>query len=107
MTSRDPVPLSSSLDGVVRSLRGPSRAAVGGVFGRWADAVGEQIAAHVQPVRLDGGVLLVEVDDPAWATQVKLIAGTIIERLDAVAGVPVTRIDVRVERRAARGQRTR
>lgn len=107
MNSRDPIPLSSSLDGVVRSLRGPSRAAVGGVFGRWTEAVGEQIAGHVQPVRLDSGVLLVEVDDPAWATQVKLIAGTIIERLDAVAGVSVERIDVRVERRAARGQRTR
>lgn len=107
MNARDPVPLSSSLDAVVRSLRGPSRAAVGGVFGRWSEAVGEQIAAHVQPVRLDEGVLLVEVDDPAWATQVKLLAGTLIERLRDAAGVEVTRIDVRVERRAARGQRQR
>lgn len=107
MNARDPVPLSSSLDAVVRSLRGPSRAAVGGVFGRWSEAVGEQIAAHVQPVRLDEGVLLVEVDDPAWATQVKLLAGTLIERLRDVAGVEVARIDVRVERRAARGQRQR
>ena len=107
MTTSDPVPLSASLDAVVKSLRGPSRAAVGGVFGRWAEAVGEQISAHVQPVRLDGGTLLVEVDDPAWATQVKLMASTIIERLRSVAGVEVTGVEVRVERRAARGQRTR
>lgn len=107
MSAPDPVPLSSSLDAVVKSLRGPSRAAVGGVFGRWAESVGEQIAAHVQPVRLDSGVLLVEVDDPAWATQVKLLAGTMIERLRTVANVEVARIDVRVERRAARGQRLR
>lgn len=107
MSPSDPIPLSSSLDAVVKSLRGPSRAAVGGVFGRWAEAVGDQIAAHVQPVRLDGGTLLVEVDDPAWATQVKLLTATIIERLVTVAGVTVTRIDVRVERRAARGQRQR
>ena len=107
MSPSDPIPLSSSLDAVVKSLRGPSRAAVGGVFGRWVEAVGDQIAAHVQPVRLDGDALLVEVDDPAWATQVKLLTATIIERLTTVAGVTVTRIDVRVERRAARGQRPR
>ena len=32
MADTDPIPLSSSLDGVVRSLRGPSRRAVSGVF---------------------------------------------------------------------------
>ena len=105
MSPSDPVSLSTSLDAVVRSLRGPSRAAVGGLFGRWAEAVGEQVAAHVQPVKLDGRVLVVEVDDPAWATQVRLLTGTLIERLASVAGVQVERIEIRVDRRAARGQR--
>lgn len=100
---RDPVPISSSLDGVVRSLRGPSRSAVSGVFGRWDEAVGVQIADHVKPVKLDEGVLLVEVDDPAWATQVKFLAATITQRLGEVAGVQVERIEVRVERRSSRG----
>ena len=100
---REPVPISNSLDGVVRSLRGPSRSAVGGVFGRWDEAVGEQIAAHVKPVKLDGGVLVVEVGYPAWATQVKFLASTITQRLTEVAGVTVDRIEVRVERRSSRG----
>lgn len=99
----DPVPISSSLDGVVRSLRGPSRAAVGGLFGRWEDAVGAQVAGHVTPVKLDDAVLVVEVDDPAWATQVKFLAPTITQRLAEIAGVRVDRIDVRVERRNSRG----
>jgi predicted nucleic acid-binding Zn ribbon protein len=101
----DPIPISSSLDGVVRSLRGPSRKAVGGLFGRWSEAVGEQVAAHVQPIKLDDAVLVVEVDDPAWATQVKFLTGTIVTRLSEVAGVHVERIEVRVERRGARGAR--
>lgn len=100
---RDPIPISNSLDGVVRSLRGPSRSAVSGVFGRWDEAVGPQIAAHVRPIKLDEGVLLVEVDDPAWATQLRFIAPTITERLREVAGVRVERIEVRVERRSSRG----
>lgn len=105
MTSPDPVPISSALDAVVKSLRGPSREAVGGLFGRWVEAVGEQVAQHVKPVKLDDGVLVVEVDEPAWATQVKFLTTMIIDRLQVVAGVRVERIDVRVERRGARGTR--
>ena len=106
MTSREPVPISSSLDGVMRSLRGPTRRVAGGLFGRWSEAVGEQVAQHVRPVKLDGGVLTVEVDDPAWATQVKFLSSMITERLQTVADVTVDRIEVRVERRGARGART-
>lgn len=104
-SDHDPIPISSSLDDVVRSLRGPSRAAVGGVFGKWREAVGDQVADHVQPLKLDQGVLLVEVDDPAWATQVKFLSGSIIDRLQQVAAVHIDRIEVRVERRGARGAR--
>ena len=105
MAESDPIPISTSLDGVVRSLRGPSRAAVGGVFGRWNEAVGEQVAEHVSPVKLDEGLLVVQVDDPAWATQVKFLTGMIIDRLREVAGVSVDRIEVRVDRRNRRGTR--
>lgn len=105
MNERDPIPISTSLDGVVRSLRGPDRRTVSGVFGRWEEAVGDQVAQHVRPRKLDGGVLLVEVDDPAWATQVKFLTATILERLEAVSGVVVDRIEVRVDRRGARGAR--
>jgi predicted nucleic acid-binding Zn ribbon protein len=97
------VSLSTALDGVVQSLRGPSRQAVGGLFGRWEEAVGEQVAQHVRPVKLDEGVLAVEVDDPAWATQVKFLAPTIIARLSEVADATVDRIQVRVDPRSARG----
>ena len=103
MSDHDPVPITSALDGVVRSLRGPSRRAVGGLFGRWVDAVGERVAQHVTPVKLDEATLVVEVDDPAWATQVKFLTSMIIERLAEVAEVRVERIEVRVEHRSARG----
>ena len=54
---------------------------------------------------LDGGVLSVEVDDPAWATQVKFLAPTIIARLAEVAGARVDQLQVRVDPRNARGAR--
>ncbi|NQY57555.1 MAG: DUF721 domain-containing protein [Ilumatobacteraceae bacterium] len=94
----EPISLTQSLDSVMRSLRGTSRTQIGGVFGRWDDAVGEAIATHVRPVRLDGTVLVVEASDPSWATQVKFLTATIIERLRTVAGVELERVDVRVAR---------
>jgi predicted nucleic acid-binding Zn ribbon protein len=92
----DPVPITRSLDSIMKSLRGTDRIQIGGVFGRWDDAVGPTVAAHVRPVRLDQGVLTVEADEPAWATQVKFLSGTITSRLAEVAGVDIEHIEVRV-----------
>jgi predicted nucleic acid-binding Zn ribbon protein len=92
----DPVPISRSLDSIMKSLRGTDRIQIGGVFGRWDDAVGPTVAAHVRPVRLDQGVLTVEADEPAWATQVKFLSSTITARLAEVAGVEIEHIEVRV-----------
>jgi predicted nucleic acid-binding Zn ribbon protein len=72
---------------------------MGGVFGRWEEAVGAAVATHVQPVKLDGSVLVVEVDDPAWATQIRFLEATLRERLREVAGASVERLEVRVSRR--------
>jgi predicted nucleic acid-binding Zn ribbon protein len=91
--------LADSVDAVVRSLRGVGAGAVRGVFGGWADAVGPQVAAHATPVSLDGGRLVVEVDQPGWATQLRFLAPQLLERLAEVAGPgAVHTIDVRVGR---------
>jgi predicted nucleic acid-binding Zn ribbon protein len=82
----------------MKSLRGTDRIQIGGLFGRWDDAVGPAVSAHVRPIRLDEGVLIVEVDEPAWATQVKFLSTTIIDRLAEVAHVRVERLEVRVAR---------
>ena len=106
MTDDDPMALRDSLDIVVRGLRpgGASgangtpagAAAIGAVFERWDEAVGEVVAAHARPVRLDGDRLVVEVDDPAWATQFQFFAATVRQRLGEVAGAVIGEIDVRV-----------
>ena len=69
---------------------------MGGVFGRWSEIVGEAVADHVQPVRLDGQRLVVEVSDPAWATQIRLLTDTLRRRIGEVAGTTIETIEVRV-----------
>ncbi|MBA3604380.1 MAG: DUF721 domain-containing protein [Actinomycetota bacterium] len=93
----DPLPIREALDRVIGSLRpGAERAAVGGVFGRWDEAVGPALAAHIRPVRLERGTLLVEASDPGWATQVRFLTDDLRTRLAEVAGVSVERVEVRV-----------
>jgi len=93
----DPLPINEAIDRVIGSLRaGAGRVEVGGVFGRWDEAVGPAVAAHVRPIRLEHGALLVEASDPGWATQVRFLSGDLCARLFEVAGVTVDRIDVRV-----------
>jgi len=97
----EPVPLRDSMDEVVRGLRGGAGDArsLGSLFSRWTDAVGEAVAAHARPVKLEGDRLLVEVDEPGWATQLRFLEGDVLERLRAIAGSQVSRFDIRVKHR--------
>ncbi len=95
----DPTPLSNTMDDVVRALRGGTSSArsMGSLFSRWTDAVGQVVADHARPVKLDGERLLVEVDEPGWATQLRFLEADVIERLRSVAGLEVSRFDIRVK----------
>jgi predicted nucleic acid-binding Zn ribbon protein len=91
--------LADSVDAVVRSLRGPGARVTAGVFGEWDALVGDTLAAHVRPVVLDDGRLLLEVDEPGWATQLRFLEADLLGRLAAAVGPGMVRaIDVRVRR---------
>ncbi len=98
MAADDPRPITESLDGLLRDLRAGARHEVGGVFGRWDEMVGPVVAAHVRPVKLDQGRLLVEVDEPGWATQLRFLEADVLARLRDGAGVELSGLDVRVAR---------
>lgn len=95
----EPVPLSRGLERVLKSLRGGDRRTTATVFGRWAELVGEPVCNHVRPLKLDSGILIVEVDDPAWATQLKFLESDLLKRLNVGDQAPVERLEIRVRRR--------
>lgn len=98
-TAPDPQPISWGIDRLLRSLRGGDRRATVTVFSRWQDLVGEGVAAHVRPLKLDQGTLILEVDDPAWATQMKFLEADLMNRLRETGDMSVQRLEVRVRRR--------
>ncbi len=67
----DPVPVSASLDRLLKYLRKPSAPVISAVFDRWSSLVGTALAEVSRPVAIAEGVLTVEVDDPVAATQLK------------------------------------
>ena len=59
---------------------------VQGVFGRWAELVGQEVADHCTPESFDDGRLVVRTDSTAWATQLKLLAPSVVRRLNEDLG---------------------
>ena len=78
------------------------------VFGVWTDVVGAHVAAHVRPVGLHAVTLTVEVDEPAWATQIQFLSGTILQGLkDRLGDRAPAALNVRVARPGAGGPQRR
>jgi len=92
----DPQPLASAIGGLLDTRGWQQRAAMGSVFGRWAEIVGTDLAAHTRPDSFADGELAVTADSTAWATQVRLLASVLVKRLNAELGDgSVRRVKVR------------
>lgn len=116
-----PRPVAEALEDVLDAL-GPPRARPGAppggagaraqtaptwstVFTRWEEVVGATLAGHATPVRVEAGVLVVAVDQPPWATQVRALGPRILARIAELAGDRADRlehVEVVVRRRGDR-----
>ncbi len=56
--------------------------AVHGVFARWEQVVGSDVAAHVRVERYADGEVTLRADSTAWATQMRLLAATLVRRFN-------------------------
>ena len=98
LTSNTSSSLAGALDALLDRLGAESSTAITGVFGEWPNIVGEQVAQHVKPIKLERGRLIVEIDDPSWATQMRFLEPQLIEKLNAATTSTITTIEVRVKR---------
>jgi predicted nucleic acid-binding Zn ribbon protein len=92
----DPQRLGQAIGGLLDQHGWQQRAAIGSVFGRWAEIVGRELAAHTRPDSFADGELAVTADSTTWATQVRLLAPELVRRLAAELGDgTVRRVKVR------------
>jgi len=85
-TADEPQPLAAAIGGLLENEGWTLAAATGSVFGRWAHIVGGELAAHTTPERLTDGELTVTADSTAWATQLRLLSGQLVKRLNTELG---------------------
>lgn len=83
---RDPQLLDTTLGRLVDDHGWELDLRVHGVFGRWAELVGAEVAQHCTPESFAEGRLVVRTDSTAWATQMKLLAGNVVRRLNEELG---------------------
>ena len=92
---RDPQLLDATLGRLVEDHGWRIDLRVHGVFGRWEELVGADVGAHCTPESFSEGRLVVRTDSTAWATQLKLLAPTVVRRLNEELGHgTVTSIEV-------------
>ena len=96
-TGPGPQPVGRALDAVMRGLGAPEASGVHLVFDRWAEVVGEGLAARTRPLRIEGHHLVLAVDEPAMATHVRFLQAELLARLGDLLGPGrVTALDLRV-----------
>lgn len=83
---RDPQLLDATLGRLVSEHGWEVDLRVQGVFGRWPELVGAEVAQHCTPESFDDGRLVVRTDSTAWATQLRLLAPTVVRRLNEELG---------------------
>lgn len=92
-----PRPLVSGLGSVSRRMGAPPPSVLVVVFAKWAEMVGPALAERCRPLVVRDGALIVAVDEPGWATELRFLGPAILRRAEELAGQAVAdRLEVRV-----------
>ncbi|MEV2210688.1 DciA family protein [Streptomyces sp. NPDC050997] len=85
---RDPMAFGAAINRLITERGWETPAAMGGVMGRWPQIVGEDVAKHCVPEKYDEDerILVVRCDSTAWATNLRLLAPTLVARLNEDLG---------------------
>jgi len=78
---RDPLDLSDVLEGLTSKLGWESPLAQSELLDSWVQIAGAETAEHSTPTSIENGVLLVQCDSTAWATQLRLMRSQVMTQI--------------------------
>ena len=78
--------IGEQIDSLVADRGWEVDVAAGSVMGRWGAIVGAEVAAHTSPVSFEDGQLTIKCDSTAWATQLRLMSSTLLQRISDDVG---------------------
>ncbi len=88
-TGRDPELIGTALEKLVVEQGWQHDSAVAALATRWSEIVGLDVAAHSTPGEFNGGILHIQAESTAWATQLKLLTTSILGAIAAEIGAGV------------------
>lgn len=65
----------------MKHMDAPQTSIVEAVFSRWPDLVGDVIGSHSKPAGISDGVLTVEVENQAWASEMSWMAEELVRQI--------------------------
>lgn len=83
--SSDPLPLKEVLDDLIEGRQWNQSLAEGNLFALWSEVVGDEVAEHSDPITLLDGRLTIRASSTAWATQLTLLAPSLLEKISHTA----------------------
>lgn len=83
---RDPMLFGEAIRRLVADRGWEATTSAARVVGQWDQLVGPAIAEHCRPLSLLDGELVLAAESSAWATQLRLMSGTLVGRLAAQVG---------------------
>ena len=98
-SSDGPRPIRLGVERVMRHLHAPATDVLQSVFADWPGLVGEVIGGHSRPIEVTDGTLVIEVDDPAWASELGWLSEDLLASIrESLDTNEINEIRVRIAR---------
>ena len=99
----DPQSFGATIDALLKVRGWENDTRMHTILARWPEIAGPEISDHCTPVSFRDGDLVLAAESTAWATQLRLMARQIAERVNADLAAPVVKnVTVRGPSSAAR-----
>jgi predicted nucleic acid-binding Zn ribbon protein len=85
-SSGDPQEVGSVLEEFLSEQGWEATSAIARINASWPDIVGPEVSEHVQVESVVDTQLVLRADSTAWATQLRLLTSTILDRVQGVVG---------------------
>ena len=93
-----PQRINDSLSALIKRFSRSDLEGIAALGDQWEALVGSELAEHSAPKAMRGSTLIIAVDQPARATQVRLSVGVLMARLSEVSGQAIEEIETTVKR---------
>ena len=81
----EPQPLGQLINDLVSQREWNDGLSEGEIFVKWREVVGDEVAAHCEPVEIKEAKLIIKCDSTAWATQLNLIKNQVLQSVQKIA----------------------